>query len=70
MNIVEHLAAEEPDISLRSWWRPKTELQESEYWTYIYIITYIQMNPSASQCLLPHWHYQLYKVALMLFTAC
>ena len=28
MNIVEHLAAEEPDISLR---RPKAELKECEY---------------------------------------
>jgi len=23
VNIVEHLAAKEPDISLRSWWRTK-----------------------------------------------
>ncbi len=33
--MVEHLAAIEPDISLRWWWRPNTELKESEYWTYI-----------------------------------
>ena len=36
VNIVEHLAAKEPDISLRSWQRVKTELKESEYWTYIH----------------------------------
>ena len=35
VNIVEHLAAKELDITLRSWWRPKTELEESEYWTKI-----------------------------------
>ncbi len=34
VNTVEHLAAKEPDISLRDWWRPKTELKESEYLTY------------------------------------
>ena len=28
VNIVEHLAAKEPKISLRTWWRPKTELKE------------------------------------------
>lgn len=33
-NMVEYLAATEPDISLKSWSRPKTELN-SEYWTYI-----------------------------------
>ncbi len=27
VNTVEHLATKEPDISLRSWWRPKTELK-------------------------------------------
>jgi len=30
VNIVEHSAAKEPDISLRSWWRPNTELKERE----------------------------------------
>lgn len=33
--MVEHLVAKEPDISLESWWRPKVEPKESEYWTYI-----------------------------------
>ena len=28
MNIAERLAAEEPEVSLRSRWRPKTELKE------------------------------------------
>jgi len=28
VNVVEHLAAEEPGVSLRSWWRPNTELKE------------------------------------------
>ena len=28
-----HLAAKEPDIPLRSWWRPKTEPVESTIWT-------------------------------------
>ncbi len=36
VNIVEHLSAREPGIFLRRWWRPKTELQESEYWTSIH----------------------------------
>jgi len=27
VNIVEHLAAKEPDVSLRSWWR-QTELKQ------------------------------------------
>ena len=29
VNIVEHLAAKEPDISLKSWQRAKAELKES-----------------------------------------
>ncbi len=33
--VSEHLAAKEPNISLRSWKRPKTELKEREYWTFI-----------------------------------
>ncbi len=33
VNIVGHLAAKETDISLRTWWRPKIELKEREYWT-------------------------------------
>lgn len=33
VNVVEHLAAKEPDISLRSWWSPNTELKERGYWT-------------------------------------
>ncbi len=33
VNIVEHLTAKEPDIFLRSWWRPKTELKAREFWT-------------------------------------
>ena len=28
VNMVEHLAATEPEVSLRSWWRPKPELEE------------------------------------------
>ena len=32
-NTVEHSAAQEPFISLSSWWRPKTELKESKRWT-------------------------------------
>lgn len=32
---MEPLAAEEPDIPLRSWYGLKTELKQSEYWTYI-----------------------------------
>ena len=28
VNVVQHLAAEEPEISLRRWVRPKTELTE------------------------------------------
>lgn len=31
-DMVEHLEATEPDICLRSWWRPN--VTESEYWTY------------------------------------
>ncbi len=30
VNTVEHLAAKEPDISLRRWWRPKTDQKERE----------------------------------------
>lgn len=26
--VFRHLAAKEPDITCRSWWRPKTELKE------------------------------------------
>ena len=28
VNIVEYLAAKEPEVPLRSWWRPKPELKE------------------------------------------
>lgn len=35
VNIVEHSAVRESDVSLRSWWRQKNELRESEYWIYI-----------------------------------
>ena len=28
VNIEEHLACKEADISLRRWWRPKTELKD------------------------------------------
>ncbi len=28
VNIVEHLAAKQPNISFRSWWSPKSELKE------------------------------------------
>ena len=28
VNIVEHFAAKEPEVSHRSWWRPKPELKE------------------------------------------
>ncbi len=33
VNIMEHLAAKEPDVSFRSWWRPKQSKKEGEYWT-------------------------------------
>ena len=36
VNTEERLAAEEPDTSLRGWWRPKTELKESQIWTYFH----------------------------------
>lgn len=32
-------AAKEPDISLRSWWRPKTELKGREYYYIHHILT-------------------------------
>ena len=35
VNIVECFSAKEPFISLRSWWGPKTEVEESEYGIYI-----------------------------------
>lgn len=36
----QRLAAEEPEISLRSRWRQqKKELNESEYWTYVHQVT-------------------------------
>lgn len=38
-NMVEHLAAEEPDISHRRCWRPKMELKDRKYWTYIYQVS-------------------------------
>ena len=28
VNMVERLAAKDPEVSLRSWWRPKPELKE------------------------------------------
>lgn len=31
VNIVEHSAVRESDVSLGSWWRQKNELRESEY---------------------------------------
>lgn len=34
MNTVEHLAAAEPDISLKSWSRPKQSLKETEFGIY------------------------------------
>lgn len=36
VNIVQRLAAKEPDISLRSWETPKRELKESAHWTNIH----------------------------------
>ncbi len=36
VSIAELLAAKEPDICLRSWCKSKTELKESEYWTFIH----------------------------------
>ncbi len=44
VNIVEHLAAKQTDISLRRWWRPKTELKEREYWTHIHQVTQTQLH--------------------------
>lgn len=35
MNTVRLLAATEPDISLRSWTRPKRSLNPKEFWIYI-----------------------------------
>ncbi len=32
VNIVDHIVAKEPDMR---WWRPKTELKETECWTCI-----------------------------------
>lgn len=42
VDVVEHLAANEPDISLWSRWRPKTKLEESEYWTPIHQVVRIK----------------------------
>jgi len=52
VNIVDYLAAEESDIFLERWRRPKTELKERCYWTYIHreTQTQLQMNASVSQC--------------------
>ncbi len=36
---MEHVAAEEPDIFLRGWWRPKTSQKESEYLTNIHQVS-------------------------------
>ncbi len=49
---MEHLAAKETDISLRRWWRPKTELKEGEYWTHIHQVaqTRLQMIMLLSNC--------------------
>ena len=33
VNMVERLAAKDPEVSLRSWWRPKLELKQRESWT-------------------------------------
>ena len=37
VDMLEFLAAAETDVSLWRWWRPKTELKESEYrmWKYV-----------------------------------
>ena len=32
VNIVEHFAGEEPHISLKSWWSPKSEIKRSKYY--------------------------------------
>lgn len=29
---VEHLAAKDTDVSIRSWWRPNLELKVSDFW--------------------------------------
>lgn len=34
-NVVEHLAAEESDVLLRRWWRPKTELTVIRWWLHM-----------------------------------
>ncbi len=44
VNLVEHLAAKETDISLRRWWRPNTELKEREYWTHIHQVTQTRLH--------------------------
>ncbi len=41
-----HLTAKEPDIFLRSWWRPATN--ESEYWTYIHQVTQAQLQMNSN----------------------
>ncbi len=48
VNTVERLA-KETGISLRSWWRPKAELKESEYWAYIHQVTR-NTTPNESLC--------------------
>lgn len=44
---MENLSAEEADISLMSWWRPKQSSEESEHWTFIW---QLGMNASIALC--------------------
>ncbi len=45
---MEHLAAKEPDISLRRWWRAKQSEKEKENAG----LTRLQMNSNIATCLL------------------
>lgn len=57
------IADKEPDISLRSWWRPKQSLKKSYYWIYIWSETWLHLNADIAPYLLDvtcYWRFEVY----------
>ena len=51
VNVAEHVAAKEPGVSLRRWWRPKQSQRRRKYWSFIYHLKNPNVCPF-SACLL------------------
>ncbi len=78
VNIVEHLAAKEPDISFRIWWKAKQSYEQSEYWICIHQVARNTTPNNVAPCLqshclrtcLPSQLCWVIKCQCCMFTAC